>query len=87
MLDVYLSSSNTIWIAKQEKPIQLVRIVFDKLNDETVEYVLDCFRKTSLQRKIGNVKQYLLTALYNAPMTADAYYCAEANYDYGDETK
>ena len=27
------------------------------------------------------MKSYLLTALYNAPMTIDAYYDSEYNYD------
>lgn len=83
MLDVYALSSGTVWIAKQEKPVKLVQRVFNKLDDVTVEYVLDCFNAISSRQKIGNIKQYLLTALYNAPMTSDAYYKAEVNYDYG----
>ena len=83
MLDVYSSSSGTIWIGKQEKSVRLVQRVFDKLDDITVEYVLDCFNIASSQKRIGNIKQYLLTALYNAPMTSDIYYKAEVNYDYG----
>lgn len=82
MLDVY-SSTGTVQICNQAKPIKLVQRVFDKLDEVTVEYVLDCFNTASSQRRIGNIKQYLLTALYNAPMTSDIYYKAEVNYDYG----
>ena len=82
MLDVY-SSSGTVQICNQEKPIKLVQRVFDKLDEVTVEYVLDCFKSTSSRNKIRNIKKYLLAALYNAPMTSDAYYSAEVNYDYG----
>lgn len=82
MLDVY-SSTGIVQICNQAKPIKLVQRVFDKLDEVTVEYVLDCFNTASSQRRIGNIKQYLLTALYNAPMTSDIYYKAEVNYDYG----
>ena len=82
MLDVY-SSSGTVQICNQAKPIKLVQRVFDKLDDVTVEYVLDCFKSTSSRNQIRNIKKYLLAALYNAPMTAGAYYSAEVNYDYG----
>lgn len=82
MLDVY-SSSGTVQICNQEKPIKLVQRVFDKLDEVTVEYVLDCFKSTSSRNQIRNIKKYLLAALYNAPMTSDAYYSAEVNYDYG----
>ena len=82
MLDVY-SSSGTVQICNQAKPIKLVQRVFDKLDDVTVEYVLDCFKEASSRNQIRNIKKYLLAALYNAPMTSDAYYSAEVNYDYG----
>lgn len=82
MLDVY-SSSGTVQICNQAKPTKLVQRVFDKLDDVTVEYVLDCFKEASSRNQIRNIKKYLLAALYNAPMTSDAYYSAEVNYDYG----
>lgn len=82
MLDVY-SSTGTVQICNQAKPIKLVQRVFDKLDEVTVEYVLDCFKVASSRNPIRNIKKYLLAALYNAPMTSDAYYSAEVNYDYG----
>lgn len=82
MLDVY-SSTGTVQICNQAKPIKLVQRVFDKLDEVTVEYVLDCFKIASLRNPIRNIKKYLLAALYNAPMTSDAYYNAEVNYAYG----
>lgn len=82
MLDVY-SSTGTVQICNQAKPIRLVQRVFDKLDEVTVEYVLDCFKVASSHNPIRNIKKYLLSALYNAPMTSDAYYSAEVNYDYG----
>ena len=82
MLDVY-SSTGTVQICNQAKPIKLVQRVFDKLDEVTVEYALDCFKLASSRNQIRNIKKYLLAALYNAPMTSDAYYSAEVNYDYG----
>ena len=82
MLDVY-SSTGKVQICNQAKPIRLVQRVFDKLDEVTVEYVLDCFKVASSHNPIRNIKKYLLSALYNAPMTSDAYYSAEVNYDYG----
>ena len=82
MLDVY-SSTGTVQICNQAKPIRLVQRVFDKLDEVTVEYVLDCFKVASSRNPIRHIKKYLLAALYNAPMTSDAYYSAEVNYDYG----
>ena len=44
-----------------------------------IEYVLECMGKNTT--KVKNIKQYLLAALYNAPVTIGHYYAAEANYD------
>ena len=33
------------------------------------------------QTNIGNIKAYLLTALYNSTITMDSYYQARVNYD------
>jgi len=49
---------------------------------EHIRYIFDCIEETSREKKIRNMKSYLLTALYNAPMTIDAYYASESNYDY-----
>jgi len=52
---------------------------FMKLNRKHIEYVLECLIKTT--SKINNMKAYLMTDLYNAPMTMTNYYRAEANHD------
>ncbi|MEY8410167.1 DUF6017 domain-containing protein, partial [Lachnospiraceae bacterium 62-26] len=44
-----------------------------------LEYVFDCIDKNTT--KVGNIKAYLLAALYNAPATMDSYYRAEVNHD------
>ena len=49
------------------------------LNYSHIEYVLFCLNRNTT--KVGNIKAYLLTALYNAPATINSYYQAEVNHD------
>ncbi len=46
---------------------------------EHIEYILTCLGANTT--KVGNIKAYLLTTLYNAPMTISNYYTAEVNHD------
>lgn len=47
--------------------------------EEHLRYVIECMRNTST--RITNIKAYMITALYNAPMTMNHYYQQEVNYD------
>ena len=69
----------TVRIGGQEYPYELVRSKFLKLNSEHLQYVIGCMR--NMTRKIGNIKAYLVTALYNAPSTMNHYYQQEVQYD------
>ena len=62
-----------------EKSIAVIKSRFCKINQLHIEYVLDSMRKN--QTNIGNIKAYLLTALYNSTITMDSYYQARVNYD------
>ena len=42
---------------------------------------LDALRETTT--KIWNIRAYLLTALYNAPLTIGPYYAAAVRHDFG----
>lgn len=80
MVDVMMMpDQGTIRIAGVEKPVAIVKNRFMKLNYMHMEYVLGCMDKNTT--KVGNIKQYLLTALYNATFTIDNYYQAEVNHD------
>ena len=47
-------------------------------------FVFDCLRENTTQ--VRNMKQYLLTVLYNAPATIENHYAAQVNHDlYGGE--
>ncbi len=79
MLEVVLSKRPYIRIAGDNFPRDVVRSRFLKINSSHVEYVFGCIDNNTT--KIGNIKAYLLTALYNAPATMDSYYRAEVNHD------
>ena len=69
----------SIKIAGVDKPAALVKNRFMKLSYSHIEYVLFCLQKNTT--KVGNIKSYLLTTLYNATMTINNYYHAEVNHD------
>ena len=80
MVEVMLLPDNgTLRIAGVEKPVPVVKSRFMKLNHEHIEYILTCLGANTT--KVGNIKAYLLTTLYNASMTISSYYTVEVNHD------
>ena len=79
MTDTVCSSRRKIVIGGEFMPAAVVRSRLLSLDYSHIEYVLGCMSRTTT--KINNIKQYLLTTLYNAPVTIGHYYTAEANYD------
>lgn len=66
-------------VAGDYKPAAVVKSQLMKLNGSHLSYVLECFRKNTT--KVKNVKGYLLSSLYNAPLTMGAYFTALVNDD------
>lgn len=80
IVDVMMMPDNsTIRIAGVEKPAAIVKNRFMKLGKMHMEYILSCLGANT--SKVGNIKSYLLTVLYNAPVTISSYYAAEVNHD------
>ena len=79
MLDILCSRRKMIRIAGDDKPANVVKGRFMKLDMGHIQYVMDCVRGNTT--KVRSIKQYLLAALYNAPATMDGYYRAEVNHD------
>lgn len=77
--DVLSSSSPGIKIGGETIPTAKVQTRFRRLQFDHVAYVLDSLRETST--KIINIRAYLLTALYNAPLTIGPYYSAAVRHD------
>lgn len=72
VVDTVCSKRKSIRIASDDKPLEVVKSVFMKLDREHISFVLDSMKEnTTLVR---NMKQYLLAALYNAPMTINSHY-------------
>ena len=74
-----MPDDSTIRIAGVDKPVALVKNRFMKMTYSHIEYVLFCLHRNTT--KVGNIKAYLLTTLYNASMTINSYYQAEVNHD------
>jgi len=66
-------------IAGSDFPHEVVRSRFLKLQAEHIQFAMDCMKENTT--KIRNIKQYLLTVLYNAPTTISNYYSALVNHD------
>ena len=79
ILEVVLTQGDSILIASNQYPSQLVKSKFMKIDSMHVEYVLDCLMGNTT--KVKNIKKYLLAALFNAPSTIKGYYQAEVNHD------
>lgn len=72
----------TIRISGEHQERQLVQSRLLKLNMYHIRYVMDCLEKN--KSRIRNIKSYLLTTLYNAPVTINSYYQAEVNADFAE---
>lgn len=72
--DTLMAQSETVRIGGADVPKNRVAERFQSLTFEHVEYVLDRMEETTTD--IRNIRAYLLTALYNAPVTMDSYYDA-----------
>lgn len=71
----------TVRIAGADYPQELVAEKLLALDVEHIRYVLGCMQKNT--SRVGNIKAYLLTALYNASNTIGNYYQAKVNHDIG----
>ncbi len=80
MVEVMLMpDKGKIRIAGEDKLVSLVKSQFMKLTHAHIEYVCLCLDKNTT--KVGNIKSYLLTALYNSVLTINHYYQSEVNHD------
>ena len=79
MVEIQCTSKSTIHIAGTEFPTELVKQRFSKLTGKHIEYVLNSFKENSSTIKIRNIKQYLLTIMFNAPAIIEHSHAAEFN--------
>ena len=83
MLDTVCTTRGKLIINGDAVSSEWVRSRLLKLDYFHIQYVLNCLDSNTT--KIRNIRQYMLTALYNAISTMNHYYSAEVNHDmYGD---
>ena len=71
---------STIRIGGEDMPAEQVKSRFLTLDHEHINYVFECMARNSTD--IRNIRAYLLTALYNAPVTINSHYQAEVRRDW-----
>ena len=81
IVDVVSSTAVTIRIGKEVLPAETVKRRFLELDSSHIKYVIESLNQTTT--KINNIRAYLLTALYNAPVTIGPYYSAAVRHDFG----
>ena len=79
MVEAVCSRKETIRVAGNDFPQAVVKSRLLKLDGEHIRFVFDSLRENTAQ--IRNMKQYLLTVLYNAPITMENHYAAQVNHD------
>ena len=79
MVETVCARRKTTRIAGADFPHEVVRSRFLKLNSSHIEFVMDCLHKNTTQ--VRNIKQYLLTVLFNAPATMSNSYTSQVNHD------
>ena len=72
LVDTCSTKRKLLRVAGDDKPAEVVRSRFMKLNADHIRFVLKCLAESTAP--VRNMKQYLLAALYNAPTTMQLYY-------------
>ena len=79
IVETVCSTKKYIRVAGTDYPAEVVRSRLLKLDAEHIRFVFDCLKENTT--KIRNIKQYLLTTLYNASTTIGNYYSALVQHD------
>ena len=83
MAETLCSRRQTIVVAGDEYPAEMVKEKLLRVNSMHIGYVFDCLKQNTTY--VRNIKKYLLASLFNAPSTMGSYYSALVNHDmYGD---
>ena len=79
IVETVCARRKTTRIAGADFPHEVVRSRFLKLDSSHIEFVMECLHNNTTE--IRNMKQYLLTVLFNAPTTMNNHYTAQVNHD------
>ena len=84
LVETVCTTRQTVRVAGNNVPAEGVKARLMKLTAEHIRFVLGCLSRNTT--KIRNIRQYLLTTLYNAPTTIDNYYAAMVSHDQAVQT-
>ena len=79
IVETVCARRKTTRIAGADFPHEVVRSRFLKLDSSHIEFVMECLHNNTTE--VRNMKQYLLTVLFNAPTTINNHYTAQVNHD------
>ena len=79
MVDTVCTTRSTVRISGDDKPAEVVKSQFLKLDSEHFRFVMDGLKDNTT--RIRNMRQYLLATLYNAPLTIGNYYRSLVSHD------
>ena len=80
IVEVLCSKAQYFTISGEELPAELVRNQLLRFSSSHLEYVFECLEKKTSY--VGNIKNYLLTTLYNAVGTIKHYYDARVRHEH-----
>ena len=80
MLEVVISDHPYCVISSEKLPREVVRSRFLKINSSHIEFIFEELDKVT--GKVRNTRAYVLSALFNAPVSMDTHYRFEVNHDY-----
>jgi len=79
MQETACSTRSRIRVAGNDYPAEVVRAKLLKLHGEHIRFVMDCLKQNTT--RIRNIRQCLLSMLFNAPSTMSSYYAALVAHD------
>ena len=79
MVEMLMNPNPKQIISGIEYTAEMVKGRIVHMNHSHMQYMLSCLKNNCT--KVGNIKGYLKTTVFNAPATIDSYYQAEVNYD------
>ena len=79
MVEVCCTQRETVRVNQEDLPAGVVRSRFLELNREHILYVMEAMQRNTKQ--VANIRGYILSALYNAPVTIGQYYTSQVSHD------
>lgn len=79
VVDILTTNRETIRVNGEEKPSQVVKSQFRKLNASHIRYVISCLSETT--NEIRNIRNFIITTLYNSVQTMGHYYSVKVQHD------